>query len=113
MIDTSGRGLKTIVRLTSERTIKQTGKQTRETRYYTISLTPDPQSIYRAIRSHWAVENKLHWSLGVIFKEDASLKKRDHSALNFNIIAKAKHKLSITNLNKKHENPHFTTRNMK
>jgi predicted transposase YbfD/YdcC len=81
-------GLKTVVRLTSERTIKQTGKQTSETSYYITSLAPDPQAICQAIRSHWAVENKLHWSLDVIFKEDASLKKRDHSALNFNIISK-------------------------
>jgi predicted transposase YbfD/YdcC len=81
-------GLKTVVRLTSERTIKQTGKQNSETRYYISSLAPDPQVISRAIRSHWAVENKLHWSLDVIFKEDASLKKTDHSALNFNIISK-------------------------
>lgn len=34
------------------------------------------------------MENNLHWSLDVIFKEDASLKKKDHSALNFHIIAK-------------------------
>jgi predicted transposase YbfD/YdcC len=81
-------GLKTVVRLTSERTIKQTGKQTSETRYYITSLAPDPQLISQAIRSHWAVENRLHWSLDVIFKEDASLKKTDQAALNFNIISK-------------------------
>ncbi|WP_297335168.1 ISAs1 family transposase, partial [Algoriphagus sp.] len=81
-------GLKTVVRLSSERTIKQTGKLTSEIRYYITSLPADPQVISQAIRSHWAVENKLHWSLDVIFKEDASLKKTEHSALNFNIITK-------------------------
>lgn len=81
-------GLKTVVRLSSERTIKQTGKLTSETRYYITSLPADPQVISQAIRSHWAVENKLHWSLDVIFKEDASLKKTENSALNFNIITK-------------------------
>lgn len=81
-------GLKTVVRLDSERTTKQTGKQTSETRYYITSLAPDPQAIRRAIRIHWALENRLHWSLDVIFKEDASLKKNDYSALNFNIISK-------------------------
>jgi predicted transposase YbfD/YdcC len=40
------------------------------------------------VRSHWAVEKNLHWSLDVIFKEDASLKKKDHSALNYNMITK-------------------------
>lgn len=81
-------GLKTVVRLNSERTLKQTGKLTSETKYYITSLPADPQVISQAIRSHWAVENKLHWSLDVIFKEDASLKKTESSALNFNIITK-------------------------
>ncbi|SFU20001.1 Transposase DDE domain-containing protein, partial [Algoriphagus locisalis] len=66
----------------------QTGKGTTETRYYITSLKADAKLIHDAVRSHWAVENNLHWSLDVIFREDASLKKKDHSALNFNIIAK-------------------------
>lgn len=81
-------GLKSVVRITSERMIKQTGMGTTETRYYITSLKADAKLIHDAVRSHWAVENNLHWSLDVIFKEDASLKKKDHSALNFNIIAK-------------------------
>lgn len=81
-------GLTSVVRITSERIIKQTGKGTTETRYYITSLKADAKLIHDAVRSHWAVENNLHWSLDVIFKEDASLKKKDHSALNFNIIAK-------------------------
>lgn len=44
--------------------------------------------ISKAIRSHWAIENNLHWTLDVIFKEDASLKKKGNSALNYTIIAK-------------------------
>ncbi|MEB2774988.1 ISAs1 family transposase [Algoriphagus sp. D3-2-R+10] len=81
-------GLKSVVRITSERIIKQTGKGTAETRYYITSLKAEVKLIHDAVRSHWAVENNLHWSLDVIFKEDASLKKKDHSALNFNKIAK-------------------------
>ena len=81
-------GLTSVVRITSERIIKQTGKGNTETRYYITSLKADAKLIHDAVRSHWAVENNLHWSLDVIFREDASLKKKDHSALNFNIIAK-------------------------
>lgn len=80
--------LKTVIRITSQRTIKQTGKGNTETRYYISSLGPDAKLINSAIRSHWAVENNLHWSLDVVFKEDTSLKKKDHSALNYNVIAK-------------------------
>lgn len=81
-------GLKTVIRITSERTDKQTGICNTETRFYISSLGPDAELINNAVRSHWAVENNLHWSLDVVFKEDASLKKKDHSALNYNIIAK-------------------------
>jgi predicted transposase YbfD/YdcC len=82
------KGLKSVVRIISDRIIKQTGKMTSQTRYYITSLEPDAKLISHAVRSHWAVENNLHWSLDVVFKEDASLKKKDHSALNYNIIAK-------------------------
>lgn len=70
-----------------EKSSPLTEKHTGETSYYLTSLAPDLQVICQAVRSHWAVENKLHWSL-FIFREDASLKKKDHSVLNFNTIAK-------------------------
>jgi len=44
--------------------------------------------IGKAVRSHWAVENNLHWELDIVFKEDGLLKKKGNSALNYNIIAK-------------------------
>jgi len=44
--------------------------------------------IAKAIRSHWAIENNLHWNLDVIFREDAALKKKGNAALNYQIIAK-------------------------
>ncbi|ELR72294.1 Mobile element protein [Fulvivirga imtechensis AK7] len=81
-------GLKSVIRITSERISKDTGKGTTQIRYYISSLDTDAKSINRAVRSHWSVENKLHWVLDVVFKEDASLKKKDNSALNYNIIAK-------------------------
>jgi predicted transposase YbfD/YdcC len=82
------KGLKTIAKVFSERTDKKSGKQSVQTRYYISSLVAGPQVIAKAIRSHWAIENNLHWSLDVIFKEDSSLKKKGNSALNYTIIAK-------------------------
>jgi predicted transposase YbfD/YdcC len=82
------KGLKTIVKVLSERTDKKSGKQSVQTRYYISSLVAEPQVIAKAIRSHWSIENNLHWSLDVIFKEDSSLKKKGNSALNYTIIAK-------------------------
>jgi predicted transposase YbfD/YdcC len=80
--------LKTIVKVLSERTDKKSGKQSLQTRYYISSLMAGPEVIGKAIRSHWSIENNLHWSLDVIFKEDSSLKKKGNSALNYTIIAK-------------------------
>jgi len=81
-------GLKSIVRITSERCDKALDKTSIETRYYISSLDGSAERINHAIRQHWSVENNLHWSLDVIFKEDASLKKKGNSAINYNIILK-------------------------
>lgn len=82
------KGLQSIAKIISERTDKRSGKQTVETRYYISSLPAAPSVINKAVRSHWSIENNLHWSLDVIFNEDNSLKKKGNSALNYNTIAK-------------------------
>lgn len=81
-------GLKSIAKIISERTDKRSGKTSTETRYYISSLPAKPKLIGHAIRGHWAIENNLHWSLDMVFKEDSSLKKKGNSAVNYNIIAK-------------------------
>jgi len=80
--------LQSVVRVQSERYFKKTGKTTNDVRYYISSLHADAKRLNEIVRQHWAVENNLHWSLDVIFKEDSSLKKKDYSAINFNIINK-------------------------
>jgi len=81
-------GLKSIAKVISERTDKRSGNKSTQTRYYISSLAAKPKVIGHAIRSHWAIENNLHWALDMVFKEDNSLKKKGNSALNYNIIAK-------------------------
>ena len=80
--------IKCIVRITSKRYNKKTQQETVEVKYYITSMKPDATEINKAIRSHWSIENNLHWNLDVIFKEDASLKKKGNSPMNFNIITK-------------------------
>ena len=41
-----------------------------ETRYYVSSLPNDAQKIGESVRSHWGIENYLHWVLDVGFRED-------------------------------------------
>lgn len=47
-----------------------------EQRYYLSSREMTPEEMAKAIRAHWAVENKLHWMLDVNFGEDACTVKK-------------------------------------
>ena len=72
------------------------GKEaTEETRYYISSLR-DVEKAAKAIRSHWGIENKLHWSLDVLTREDDWASKIDTIAMNLATIRK----LSINFLRK-------------
>ena len=63
-------GLKSVVRIKSERTIVATGEYTQEVRYYVTSLdNTRPEEIASAIRQHWSIENNLHWQLDVTFQK--------------------------------------------
>ena len=48
------------------------GREQRETRYFVSSLRRNGRRFARIVRNHWAIENTLHWSLDVTFREDES-----------------------------------------
>jgi len=78
------KGLKSIIKV--ERMIKTNKKLTKETAYYISSLALDAESFNKCIRSHWSIENSLHYVKDVVFKEDASTIKSGNSAENFSIV---------------------------
>jgi predicted transposase YbfD/YdcC len=81
------RGLRSIVMVERERTIL--GEETsRERKYYISSLEADAKQLGRSIRSHWSIENQLHWVLDMGFREDESRIRKDHSPEN---VATLKH----------------------
>jgi predicted transposase YbfD/YdcC len=77
--------LKAITMVFSER--QEAGKEpTQETRYY-IGSRVAPASVYaESIRSHWGIENGLHWVLDVTFDEDHCRMWTDHSAENMGLL---------------------------
>lgn len=60
--------LKTIAKV--ERITIQKGIETKEERFFISSLGANPEQILTASRAHWGVENNLHWTLDVVFRED-------------------------------------------
>jgi predicted transposase YbfD/YdcC len=58
------------------------GKTTVERRYYLASLTLGVETFARAVRSHWGVENKVHWIMDVCFREDQSRARAGYAAEN-------------------------------
>ena len=59
------------------------GQTSRELRYYISSLSPDAQQLAESIRSHWGIENPLHWVLDVAFREDECRIRTGHAPENF------------------------------
>ncbi len=80
--------LQSIISIETRRTDKLTGQIQSEQRFYISSLLITPQHFNQIIRSHWGIENKLHWCLDVVFKEDYSTKQAGNAAENFSIITK-------------------------
>lgn len=64
------KGLKTIGAVV--RVCEQNGIETTDTRYYMSSLRRHGQRFAQAVRGHWGIENSLHWSLDVTYREDDS-----------------------------------------
>jgi predicted transposase YbfD/YdcC len=81
-------GLQTIIKIESQRVFKSTGAKTNQVRYYISSIEGSAEQFNAWIRSHWAIENNLHWMLDVNFREDYSTKQKANAAQNFNIISK-------------------------
>lgn len=56
------------------------------TRYYLSSACLSPRDFAKAVRSHWAIENSLHWVLDVSFDEDAARNRSDNGPENLAIL---------------------------
>ncbi len=82
-------GLRTVLAVESIRSINSAPtKVEAEIRYFLSSCPDDPAALGQAIRSHWAVENNLHWVLDVTFREDDSRVRDRTAARNLALLRK-------------------------
>jgi len=74
----------TIIRVASRAELKDRGRF--ETRYYISSAVLSAARAAEAVRSHWAIENCLHWVLDVTFGDDQSRLRAGHGAKNMAVV---------------------------
>jgi predicted transposase YbfD/YdcC len=80
------KNLTAIVRIEATRYFKSGGKEEKEVRLHITSSEENAEVIGRGVRSHWGVENNLHWQLDVSFREDESRKRDGYAAQNFSML---------------------------
>ena len=77
-------GLKTVAMIEETREVQ--GKTSVERRFFISSLSANAEQIASAVRSHWLIENALHWTLDVVFDEDQSRIRKDNAGENMAMV---------------------------
>jgi predicted transposase YbfD/YdcC len=68
------------------RTYQDGNEQKCEDRFFISSLSGQGQQLLGAVRSHWGVENNLHWILDIAFREDDCRVRKDQGPQNFAVL---------------------------
>ena len=79
-------GLQAVGKVTAQR--QQDGQTGVETRCYLLSQAFSPERFNDIVRSHWGIENELHWRLDVVFNEDQARNRKGHCAENLALLRK-------------------------
>lgn len=78
------KGLRSIAMVQTERRLGEETTTTR--RYFISSLESDAKQLLHAVRTHWGIENKVHWVLDIAFREDDSRIRKGNGAENFAVL---------------------------
>jgi predicted transposase YbfD/YdcC len=69
-----------------ETKVERNGKTEHERRYYLSSAKLDARTFALAVRSHWGIENRLHWVLDVVFHDDLARLRTGHGPQNMAVV---------------------------
>jgi len=96
-------GLARVIMVDAE--VERAGQTSTSRRYYLSSASLDAATFAHAIRSHWGIENRLHWVLDVVFRDDLARLRTGHGPENMATIrhmavnlvrdARGKHSLKV------------------
>lgn len=81
-------GVAALARVVSRRRCQGAKTEPTLTRYYLMSRYLPATKLLKVVRSHWAIENQLHWMLDVALAEDADRTRKDHAPENLAILRK-------------------------
>jgi predicted transposase YbfD/YdcC len=79
-------GLKALARITSRRRLHGKRAEKPLVRYFLLSKYMPAKRALQVLRSHWSIENRLHWVLDVVFAEDANRARKDNAPENLAIL---------------------------
>lgn len=79
-------GLKALARITSRRRLYGKRAEKPVVRYFLLSKYMSAKRALQVLRSHWSIENRLHWVLDVVFAEDANRARKDNAPENLAIL---------------------------
>jgi predicted transposase YbfD/YdcC len=78
--------LQSIIMIESSREVDN--KTSKEIRFYLSDLKQEPAVFNTLVRGHWSIENRLHWMLDVVFREDLQTTKTGNAPDNLNTLRK-------------------------
>lgn len=93
-------GVVAIARITSRRRLHGRRADKPAVRYYLLSKYIPAKRLLQIVRSHWGIENRLHWVLDVVFGEDGNRTRKDHGPENLAILRRF-----AINIIRSHPNP--------
>ena len=80
-------GIRALARVEAVRRLEGKPAETK-TRYFLLSRPMPASKLLQTVRSHWTIENQLHWVLDVVFDEDAARNRKDNGPQNIALLRK-------------------------